>query len=45
MTRYVLSVCALAALGLSGLPGSSIAQQQQKSTKDMLVGAWTLLLV
>ena len=30
-------------LGLAALPGPSIAQQ--KSTKDMLVGAWTLLLV
>jgi hypothetical protein len=43
MNRHALSVCAVAALGLTALPGSSIAQQ--KSTKDMLVGAWTLLLV
>ncbi len=43
MNRHVLSVCAIAALGLAALPGPSIAQQ--KSTKDMLVGAWTLLLV
>jgi hypothetical protein len=43
MNRHVLSVCAIAALGLAALPNPSIAQQ--KSTKDMLVGAWTLLLV
>ena len=43
MNRHVLSVCAITALGLAALPGPSIAQQ--KSTKDMLVGAWTLLLV
>jgi Lipocalin-like domain len=43
MNRHALSVCAITALGLAVLPGSSIAQQ--KSTKDMLVGAWTLLLV
>ena len=43
MNRHVLSVCAVTALGLAALPGPSIAQQ--KSTKDMLVGAWTLLLV
>jgi hypothetical protein len=48
MNRHLLSVCAIAALGLAALPGPSIAQQStapQKSTKDMLVGAWTLLLV
>jgi len=43
MNRHALSVCAVATLGLAALPGPSIAQQ--KSTKDMLVGAWTLLLV
>jgi hypothetical protein len=43
MYRHALSVCAITALGLAALPGPSIAQQ--KSTKDMLVGAWTLLLV
>jgi hypothetical protein len=43
MNRHVLSVCAIAALGLAALPGPSIAQQ--KSAKDMLVGAWTLLLI
>ena len=42
MNRHVLSVCAITALGLAALPGPSIAQQ--KSSKDMLVGAWTLLL-
>lgn len=43
MNRHALSVCAIAALGLAALPGPSIAQQ--KSTKDMLVGGWTLLLI
>jgi hypothetical protein len=43
MKRHVLSVCAIAAMGLAALPGPSIAQQ--KSTKDMLVGAWTLFLI
>jgi Lipocalin-like domain len=43
MNRHVLSVCAIAAVGLAALPNPSVAQQ--KSTKDMLVGAWTLLLV
>jgi hypothetical protein len=43
MNRHVLSVCAIATLGLAALPAPSIAQQ--KSAKDMLVGAWTLLLV
>jgi hypothetical protein len=42
MIRHVLSVCAITALGLAALPATSTAQQ--KSTKDMLVGAWTLLL-
>jgi hypothetical protein len=39
----LLSVCAAAGLGLALVPGASIAQQ--KSMKDQLVGAWTLLLV
>ncbi len=43
MNRHVLSVCALTALGLAALPSPSIAQQ--KSSKEMLVGAWTLLLI
>jgi hypothetical protein len=42
MIRHVLSVCAITALGLTALPATSTAQQ--KSAKDMLVGAWTLLL-
>ena len=42
MNRHLLSVCAIAALGLAVLPGVSVAQQ--KSTKDLLVGTWTLLL-
>jgi hypothetical protein len=42
MNRHALSVCAIATLGLAVSPGPSIAQQ--KSAKDMLVGAWTLLL-
>jgi hypothetical protein len=42
MIRHVLSVCAITVLGFAALPGTSIAQQ--KSTKDMLTGAWTLLL-
>jgi hypothetical protein len=42
MNRHVLNVCALAAFGVAVLPVASIAQQ--KSTKDMLAGTWTLLL-
>jgi len=42
MNRHLLSVCAITALGLAALPGASVAQQ--KSTKDLLVGTWTLLL-
>ena len=42
MNCHALSVCAIATLGLAVSPGPSIAQQ--KSAKDMLVGAWTLLL-
>jgi hypothetical protein len=43
MYRRLLSVCAAAGLGLALVPGASVAQQ--KSIKDQLVGAWTLLLV
>jgi hypothetical protein len=43
MYRRLLSVCAVAGLGIALVPGASIAQQ--KSMKDQLVGAWTLLLV
>jgi hypothetical protein len=43
MNRHVLSVCIITTWGLAALPGPSIAQP--KSTKDMLVGAWSLLLV
>jgi Lipocalin-like domain len=43
MKRHLVSVCAVAALGLAAAPNASIAQQ--KSTKDLLVGAWTLLLI
>jgi hypothetical protein len=42
MNRHLLGVCAIAALGLAALPGAAVAQQ--KSTKDLLVGTWTLLL-
>jgi hypothetical protein len=39
--RSILSICAMATLGLALLPTSSIAQQ--KSLKDQLVGIWTAL--
>jgi hypothetical protein len=42
MNRHLLSVCVMTAFGLALLPGASVAQQ--KSMKDQLVGAWTLLL-
>jgi hypothetical protein len=42
MNRHLLSVCAIAALGLAVLPGAAVAQQ--KSMKDLVVGTWTLLL-
>jgi Lipocalin-like domain len=38
--RNIVSLSAVAALGLVLLPGS--AQSQQKSLKDQLVGTWTL---
>ena len=40
--RNLLSVCAIAALGLAALPGAAVAQQ--KSMKDQMVGTWTLLV-
>jgi len=43
MKRHLVSIYAVAALGLAAAPSASIAQQ--KSTKDVLVGAWTLLLI
>jgi hypothetical protein len=42
MNRHLLSVCAIAALGLALVPGASVAQQ--KAMKDQLVGTWTLLI-
>ena len=39
--RNILNVSILAVLGLSVMPGSTIAQQ--KSLKDQLVGTWTLV--
>ena len=42
MNRHLLSVCAIAALGLAVLSGAAVAQQ--KSMKDLVVGTWTLLL-
>jgi hypothetical protein len=42
MSRHLLSVCAIAALGLAVLPSAAVAQQ--KSMKDQMVGTWTLLL-
>lgn len=38
--RNIVSLSALAALGLALLPGSAVSQQ--KSLKDQLVGTWTL---
>jgi hypothetical protein len=38
--RSILSLSAIAALGLAMLPGSAIAQT--KSLKDQLVGTWTV---
>ena len=40
-SRHLL-VCAIAAWGLAGLPGATVAQQ--KSMKDQMVGTWTLLV-
>ena len=39
--RNILSLSAIAALGLTLLPTSSMAQQ--KTLKEQLVGAWTLV--
>src|ERR1700676_3652310 len=39
--RNILSLSAIAALGLSALPGNAVAQT--KSLKDQLVGMWTLV--
>ena len=41
--RHILSLSAIAALGFALLPG--IAVSQQKSLKDQLVGAWTLVSI
>jgi hypothetical protein len=38
--RHILSLSAIAALGLALLPGSAVSQQ--KSLKDQLVGTWTV---
>jgi phage terminase large subunit-like protein len=40
--RNILAVSAITALGLASLPGNVIAQQ--KSVKDQLVGAWTMVV-
>jgi hypothetical protein len=39
--RNLLSLTAIMALGLAGLPGS--AMSQQKSLKEQIVGSWTLV--
>jgi Lipocalin-like domain len=39
--RRILSLSAIAALGLTLLPGSGVAQQ--KTLKEQLVGTWTLV--
>jgi len=39
--RNILSLSAMTAFGLALLPGSAVAQQ--KTLKDQLVGAWTLV--
>jgi hypothetical protein len=39
--RSILSLSAITALGLAMLPGSAVSQQ--KSLKEQLVGAWTLV--
>ena len=42
MSRFnIISLSALAVLGLGFLPGSAVSQQ--KSLKDQLVGTWTLV--
>jgi hypothetical protein len=39
--RIILNLTAITALGLALLPGNAVAQQ--KSLKDQLVGAWTIV--
>jgi hypothetical protein len=39
--RSILSLVAITAWGLAGLPGSAVAQQ--KTLKEQLTGAWTLV--
>ena len=39
--RNMLSISAITALGLALMPGNAVSQQ--KSLKDQLVGAWTLV--
>ena len=41
MTRHVVGVYAVAALGLAMLPGGAVAQQ--KSLKEQIVGAWSVV--
>jgi hypothetical protein len=40
--RGILSLSAMTVLGLALLPGSAVAQQ--KSLKDQLIGAWSILI-
>ena len=42
--RFILSACVAMALGVASLVGG-VANAQQKSVKDQLVGAWTLVSV
>ena len=39
--RHIITLSAIAALGLALLPGSAVSQQ--KSLKDQLVGTWTMV--
>jgi Lipocalin-like domain len=39
--RNMLSISAITALGLALMPGNAVSQQ--KSLKDQLIGAWTLV--
>jgi hypothetical protein len=41
--RHIISLSAITALGFALLPG--VAVSQQKSLKDQLVGAWTLISI
>ena len=42
--RSIFRICGLVAAGLLALSNSAAAQVEQKSTKDLIAGSWTLMI-